>query len=173
MPKARPARRFPTIVFVLGLMAALCGGSCQNEAPEAPTPPGSTLPTPGTGSGLVRIQFLSATPEPGATVAGCGDQIAGCVGRIRMRFRLTPAATGSALFTRGWLFAAANLRACLSFEGGPLLLTAGASQDIDVSFDRADQCSVPIEINNMAFVIEGTVQVSSRQEWSVRYAFVR
>ena len=52
-------------------------------------------------------------------------------------------------------------------------LTAGAATELDVTFDRADDCGVPLDINHLALVVEGPVQVASRQEWSVRYAFVR
>jgi len=35
-----------------------------------------------------------------------------------------------------------------------------------------DACATPFEIATMAAVVEGTVEVGSRQEWAVHYSFM-
>lgn len=121
---------------------------------------------------MVRIEYVSATPEPGSTLAGCGPQIAGCSGRIRIRFRLIPALDGPALFTRAWLFSS-DRRACLTADGERMALKGGVAADVDMTFDRADDCGVPLDVSHLKFVIEGPVPVSSSREWGIRYAFAR
>jgi hypothetical protein len=63
------------------------------------------------------------------------------------------------------------MRACLSGETGGFPLRAGEAQTIEVAFDRSDACATPFEAAHLAVVVEGTVEVASRQEWSVRYSF--
>ena len=66
---------------------------------------------------------------------------------------------------------ATNRIACLSSRTGPMTLTAGQSRPIELVFDQSDTCGVPLTIATMAVVVEGTVEVASRQEWTVAYTF--
>lgn len=161
----RPGSNPGRLALVLGcsLWLAGCGG---HESPTAPTPAAPVVP--GASSGNVRIQFSDATPAPGSTVSGCGTDVAGCTNRIAMRFRLVPPQSGPVLFVRAFLHAS-NRQACLFTESGPFTLTAGQPRDLDIVFDRADRCGVPLTIETMAVVVEGTVEVASRQEWTIAY----
>jgi hypothetical protein len=127
---------------------------------------------PGTRSGPVAITFVEASPAPGSTIAGCGPRISGCVNRLRMQFTLTPSESGSVLYVAAFLHAS-NKVACLSARTGPMDLAAGQARALELVFDRADDCGVPLTIENMAVVVEGTVQVSSRQEWTLAYTFTQ
>jgi hypothetical protein len=64
-----------------------------------------------------------------------------------------------------------NLQACLWGEIEPFTVRAGAPLSIEIPTDRADRCGTPTMIATMAVVVEGPVQVSSRQTWSLRYTF--
>jgi hypothetical protein len=64
-----------------------------------------------------------------------------------------------------------SLRACLLGQAGPRALRAGEVERIDVSLDDADDCRTPADIRTMAAVVEGPVEVASRQEWGLRYTF--
>jgi hypothetical protein len=51
-------------------------------------------------------------------------------------------------------------------------LRAGEPQDVDVVFDvaaQSDRCHTPLDTTDLAFVVEGTIEVASRQEWAVHY----
>ncbi len=147
-----------------------CGG--HSAAPTAPTPPQDpTLQvTPGESNGPIRITFVDANISAGSTITGCGPRIEGCVGRLRMRFRLDPPSDGPALYARLYLHAT-NLVACLQGEIAPFTVRAGVPLTIDITADRADNCRTPTDIATMAFGVEGPIQVSSRQTWSVHYVF--
>jgi hypothetical protein len=114
------------------------------------------------------IQFRDATPAPGSTLAGCGAQGSACINRITMRVRLVPAQSGPVLYVAGFLHAS-NKQACLSTRTGPFALAAGEPRDLEVVFDQSAGCGVPLTIETMALVVEGTVEVASRQEWTIRY----
>ena len=47
-----------------------------------------------------------------------------------------------------------------------------ADRTVDVVFDRSDRCATPVTIRNMAAVVEGTVDVASRQEWALGYTLL-
>lgn len=151
------------LAVVSSFWLAGCG---DHESPTTPTPVPPVVA--GASSGNVLIQFSDATPVPGSTVTGCGTEAAGCVNRIAMRFRLAPTQSGPVLYVRAFLHAS-NRVACLSAETGPFTLTAGQPRDLEVVFDRADRCGVPLTIETMAVVVEGTVEVASRQEWTLSY----
>jgi hypothetical protein len=87
-----------------------------------------------------------------------------------MYFSLTPSQSGSVLWVVGFLHAT-NKVACLSAMTGPMELVAGQARAVELVFDRSDDCAVPLTIATMAVVVEGTVQVASRQEWTVSYGF--
>ena len=162
-----PAWFAPAVV--LGLLT-ICG-ACRNTAsPTGPTPAPPAAPS--AHSGPVTITLLEATPAPGSTVTGCGAQIAGCVNRVRMRFVLSPPASGPVLHVVAYLHAT-NKVACLSALTGPFELQQGQSRSVELVFDRADNCGVPVTISTMAVVVEGTVEVASRQEWTIGYLFER
>lgn len=139
---------------------------------DHPTPaPDPTLQvTPIDNTGPIRIAFVSANIAPGSTVGSCGAVIEGCAGRLRMTFRLNPPSDGPVLFVRMFLHAT-NLQACLWGELGSFSVQAGAPITIEVPADRADRCGTPTTIATMAVVVEGPIQVSSRQTWSLRYTF--
>jgi hypothetical protein len=126
--------------------------------------------TPGERSGPIRIAFVEANVSPGNTVTGCGPLIEGCTGRLRVRFRLEPPSDGPALFARVFLHAT-NLVACLQGEIEPFTVRAGNTLVIEITAVRADLCRTPTDIATMALVVEGPIQVSSRQTWSLHYVF--
>jgi hypothetical protein len=65
-----------------------------------------------------------------------------------------------------------NTTACLQARTAAFALRAGEAQTVEAVFDTAyhgDRCATPVEITNLAFVVEGVVEVASRQEWALRY----
>ena len=104
-------------------------------------------------------------------MTGCGRDGTACSGRIRMSFRLLNATGGPVLYTVAFLHAT-NLLACWRGETGPLRLEAGVASDVTIVFDQPDTaaCGAPADIATMKLVVEGTVEVASLQEWSVRYS---
>lgn len=151
----------------LALLAACGSETLPPTAP--PTPPPSDV-VPGASTGPTRIAFVSGDPPPGTAVSGCGQTATGCPSRVRMVFRLTPAATGEALRFIVFLHAASK-RACFMATTGPVSVRAGAAQSVEVVLDPSDSCGVPLAITDMAAVLEGTVELASRQEWAIRYSF--
>jgi hypothetical protein len=153
---------------VLLLVAALT--ACDDAPPTMPEP----SPTPDTGvhpgsrSGPTRILFVEASPAPGSTLTGCGPDAAGCAGRVSMTFDLVPTASGHVLWTSGFLHADTG-RACLTARTAAFDLRAGVPARITLAFDQSDDCRTPVQVATMAVVVEGTVEVGSRQEFSVRY----
>jgi hypothetical protein len=159
-------RQFATLAVLASL-----GPACD-RSPTMPSPPPDpqTQVTPLESSGPVRITFVTASSAPGSTIGGCGPLIEGCVGRLRLTFRLEPPTTGQVLGVRVFLHAT-NLIACLWTETGPFLLEGGVSRTLEIPFDRADRCGTPTTIATMALVVEGPSQVASRQTWSLTYTF--
>jgi hypothetical protein len=54
-------------------------------------------------------------------------------------------------------------------------LRAGEPQTVEIVFDAADpnpRCRVPLEFSHLAFNVEGTVEVASRQEWGLSYGLL-
>jgi hypothetical protein len=160
------------LVCVLFGALMLCGCDQQPTAPTAPTPPPDpTLQvTPIDSTGPIRITFVTANVAPGGTITGCGPLIEGCIGRLRLTFQLNPPSDGPVLYARVYLHAQ-NLVACLWGEIAPFTVRAGVPVTIELPTDRADRCGTPTSIFTMAVVVEGPVQVSSRQTWSLRYTF--
>jgi hypothetical protein len=151
----------------LALLAA-CGS--ETLPPTTPPTPSPTDVVPGMATGPTRIAFVSADPPPGAMVSGCGQNATGCGGRVRMVFRITPAATGEALRFVVFLHSDSK-RACFTATTGPVPVRAGEAQSLQVVLDASDTCGVPLAITDMAAVLEGTVELASRQEWAIRYTF--
>jgi hypothetical protein len=149
------------------LVSAACGG--PSTAPSNPPDPTPQV-TPVESSGPVRISFVSASISPGGTVAGCGPLIEGCAGRLRMTLRLDPPSDGPILYVRIYLHAT-NLIACLSGESGPFPVQARTARIVEIPLDRADRCGTPTTMATMAAVVEGPIEVASRQTWSIRYVF--
>ena len=87
-----------------------------------------------------------------------------------MRFTLQSASGGPAQYVRVFLHDMSQ-RACL-FAQTPALTLAAGSQTIEVVLDQADACRTPVDIRTMAAVVEGPVEVASRQEWGIRYRFL-
>lgn len=146
-------------------------------APPVPTPSPAPSPTPDPtqvvpteSTGPVRIVFAGANVAPGSTVTGCGDFIKGCRGRLRVFLDLHPPSNGHALYARVFLHAT-NQIACLLGQTGAFELEAGVPKRIEVLLDDADHCRTPVDFATMAAVVEGPVEVSSRQAWRVRYVF--
>jgi hypothetical protein len=155
--------------------------ACNGNEPAAPGP--VVVPTPpvgppelpgvtvGSASGPTAIKLVAADPMPGATIAGCGTHAAGCAGRIRMTFRLTPVGSGPVLFCVGFLHAA-DKTGCLQARTAGFSLRSGESQTVGVVFDQvdpSDRCRTPLDLTDLAFDVEGTIEVASRQEWALRY----
>ena len=137
---------------------------------QAPGPDPALQVTPIDNTGPIRIAFVNANVAPGGTVVGCGALIEGCTGRLRMTFLLTPPSDGPVLYTRVYLHAT-NLQACLWGQVAPFTVRAGVPLTIEIPTDQADNCSTPTTIATMALVVEGPIQVSSRQTWSLHYVF--
>lgn len=87
-----------------------------------------------------------------------------------MTLRLDPPANGPVLYVRIYLHAT-NLIACLWGESLPFPVQAQTARIVDIPLDRTDRCGTPTTIATMAAVVEGPVEVASRQTWSVQYAF--
>lgn len=159
--------------LVLGTMALLGLASCR-ESPSSPSRfPGAPAPgpvVPGSATGPTRITFVSADPRPGTTVSGCGNDVRGCPGRVRMVFRLAPSGTGPVLRFVVFLHAASQ-QACFVASTGPLSLRAGEETSLQVVLDPSDACLAPLEITDLAANLEGSVEVASRQEWTIGYTF--
>ena len=168
---AVPAHRYlSTAIAGSALLAALVFDGCGHTTTPTPMPDPTLQVTPIDNTGPIRITFVTANIAPGSTVGGCGGVIEGCAGKLRMTFRLNPPSDGPVLFVRMFLHAT-NLQACLWGELAPFLVQAGAPLTIEVPTDRADRCGTPTTIATMAVVVEGPIQVSSRQTWSLRYTF--
>jgi len=171
--------RVPAAVFVALALLAACGSERPTETRPSPTPsptpsPGLPGATPGRASGPTAIVLVAADPPPGATIAGCGSDASGCAGRVRMSFRVTPTGSGPVLVSVGFLHAA-DKTACLQGRSGPSALQAGEPQTVEIVFDRPDEggrCRTPLELTDLAFNVEGTIEVASRQEWAFRYRLV-
>ena len=124
----------------------------------------------GPGSGPTQIIFSTSQPPPGAIFTGCGPDTSGCAGRLRMRFLLRPSRSGHVLRFTVFLHDT-RLQACLFASTEPFDLRAGDDAGIDLILDESARCATPTAIATMAAVIEGTVEVASRQEWGVTYTF--
>ncbi|MCL4848638.1 MAG: hypothetical protein KJ066_18990 [Acidobacteria bacterium] len=162
----------PVVAIALPLVA--CSSDSSSRSPTAPSarqPAQAPQATPLEQSGPVAIEFLDATPAPGAAIAGCGSSMAGCVNRVVMRFSLRAQEPGPVLNVHAFLHAT-NLQACLLTSTGPFPLARGEARELALVFDRADACPVPLTIATLAVVVEGPVQVASRRTWRVTYTFV-
>jgi hypothetical protein len=155
-------------VWILFASAVLVGCNGQPAAPSRPPDP--ALPAPIDSEGPVRITFVAATIAPGSTITGCGPLIEGCASRLRMTFQLNPPSDGPVLYARLYLHAT-NLQACLWGEIAPFVVRARVPVTIEMPLDRADRCGTPTSIATMALVVEGTVEVDSRQTWTLQYLF--
>lgn len=156
--------------LAVAVTLALAGCDGDGGTPTTPTPMPSPGPVVTSRSGPVEIAFVDATPGPGSTVTGCGTRISGCVNRLSMRFNLRAQEAGPVLGVRVFLHAT-NMVACLTATTGPFALARGETREVAVVFDQSDDCLVPLTIANMAFVVEGPIQVSSRQTWALAYTF--
>ena len=125
---------------------------------------------PGIGSGPTQITFLSADPAPGSALSGCGRDIAGCRGRLRMTFRLLSPSGGPVLRMIAFLHGP-NKIACLTATTAPFDLPAGLPVTRELVFDPSDACATPVDMVTMDAVVSGPVQVEARQEWGVRFTF--
>ncbi len=171
--------RWLSLLALLGL--ASCGsGSTSPVGPPSPTPTATPTPTPapdprttaipGASTGPTAITFLGAEPPPGSTIVGCGPTLDGCPQQVRMRFRLLSPSTGTVLWVVGFLHGT-NIAACLSARAEGFTLEAQQPREVELVFDTPDldACAPPATIAHLAVVIEGTVEVASRQEWAVVY----
>jgi hypothetical protein len=127
--------------------------------------------TAGRATGPTAIALVAVDPSAGSTITGCGSDAAGCAGRIRMTFRLTPSRSGAVLWCVVFLHAA-NKTACLQGRADGFTTRAGEPRDVDVVLDvpdRSGRCRTPLDLTDLAFNLEGTIEVASRQEWAIRY----
>ena len=163
----RPFTPLPpaAVAVVLAVVLAACDDGASIVGPTGPP-----QPVPIEQRGPVAITFLDATPVPGSTLSGCGPRIAGCAGRVRMRFSLRAQEAGPVLHVNAFLHAT-NLQACLIAGTGEFPLGQNETRTLELVFDRSDDCAVPLTIATMAVVVEGPAQIASRQAWSVQYAF--
>jgi hypothetical protein len=147
---------------------AACGG--EPPSPTKPPTPSPTTVVSGLATGPTRIAFVSADPPAGTAVSGCGSNATGCAGRVRMVFRLTAVASGTAQSFRVFLNSDAK-RTCFLASVNTVSLRAGEPLALQVVLDPSDACAVPFAITDMAAVLEGTVDFASRQEWAIGYTF--
>jgi len=114
----------------------------------------------------------AASIAPGSTVSGCGSQLAGCLGRLTMTFRLRATTAAPVLRADATLHGMNNL-ACLAGTAPAFTLDPNVPHTLTMAFDRFDAtCPVPVDIRHMALTLTGPIQTDSRQEWSVEYRFV-
>jgi hypothetical protein len=113
---------------------------------------------------------VRADPAAGSVIVGCGTRIAGCTGRVVMTFSLTSSTGGPVLYVRASLHSISS-QACLIGATSGFQLPAGESL-VQVSFDQSDDCRTPVDVRNMALVVEGPIEVASRQEWGITYTFL-
>jgi hypothetical protein len=167
----RTSYRVLSAARATSLCAALIAGGCQRSA-TAPTPPG---PSPNVTeierSGPVRITLSSANVSPGATIAGCGPLVSGCIGRLQISVELAPIFDGPVLYVRAYLHSMRNGVACLTGNTGPFELRSNQRTNVAVTFDSADVCGTPDTMATMDVIVEGPVQTASRQAWAIRYVF--
>jgi hypothetical protein len=155
----------------LPIAAFLLLAGCASS-PTAPPPrdPAATV-TPIEATGPVRITFVTASTPPGGAISGCGRFVEGCAGRLRIVLDLAPPADGPVLYVRVYLHSMRNGIACLSGTTGSMVLNAGQHTTVEVPLDSADVCATPETMATMDAIVEGPVQVASRQAWSIRYVF--
>jgi hypothetical protein len=152
------------MLVYLGAVTA-CGGS--GPTTPSPRPQGPVLIEQ---HGPVQIGVISSSPAFGSTLTGCGNRIAGCAGRVRMRVQLRAQEAGPVLFVTAFLHAT-NQRACLIGRTPGFTLAAGEVRTLDVVYDETDDCLVPLALSTMAIVVEGPTQISSRRAWSMSMQF--
>ena len=162
--------------LLAAVLLTLCAGCGDGEpspvVPPTPVPtpdPGSQV-IPGASTGPTQISFVSSEPVPGATLTGCGPQIAGCEGRLRMSFRLLSPSGGHVLRMNAYLHSDRKI-ACLLAATGEFDLPSGTPLVVEVVYDQSDACVTPVTLLNMDVVMTGTTNVDGRQEWGVRYSF--
>ena len=168
-----PTRRHAALVIasfaLLASLVAACG-----DGPAAPSsvpdPNLQVTPTSDT-SGPIRLAFVSANIAPGSTVTGCGPFIEGCSGALRITLQLSPPADGPVLYVRIYLHSQRNGMACLWGETGPFVVRAGQPLNVEVPLGNADVCNTPETLVSMDGIVEGPVQVASRQVWLLHYVF--
>lgn len=168
--KVRPmmSRRAKGVAPFVGAFLAAC---VENPmTPPAATPNPNTQVVPIEGAGPVQMLFAGSSIPPGSTVSGCGSMIEGCKGRLRMVFELHPQSAGHVLYVRVYLHATSQI-ACLWGQTSALDLKAGVPARVEVSLEHADKCSTPVTLVSMDGIVEGPVEVASRQEWTLHYVF--
>jgi hypothetical protein len=163
---------------IVAVMALAVFSACGSDGPTEPVPSPSPSPTPGLpgaipgpGSGPTAIALVAADPPLGATIAGCGPDAAGCAGRIRLTFRLTPEGTGTALYGVGFLHAV-DKTACLTGRTAAFNLQAGQPRELEVTFDEPDlsgRCRTPLELSDLAMNVVGNIEIDGHQEWALLY----
>jgi len=117
--------------------------------------------------------LLAADPLPGSTIGGCAH-VSDCAGRLRMTFRVTPGGNGTVLFYVGFLHAPSKI-ACLQGRTTGAAVGAGEPQTVEIVFDQADasdRCRTPLDLSDLAFNVEGSIEVAARQEWALAYHLV-
>jgi len=65
----------------------------------------------------------------------------------------------------------ASKRACFVATTASFPLRAGEETAIQVVLDPSDDCLTPLVITDLAANVEGTIEVASRQEWTLGYTF--
>ena len=172
MPPLLPVlRHASTVSAVSGVLLAACGGNTPATPSPAPDPRLQVTPT-GDASGPIRISFLSANIQPGSTIGGCGATMSGCEGKLRVTLQLAPAFDGPVLYVRVYLHSQRNGVACLWGEAPGFTVAAGHTQTVEVPIDRSDSfCAPPEALVSMDGIVEGPVQIASRQVWTLYYVF--
>jgi hypothetical protein len=160
--------RMTAALLALPLLCA-----CGNDGvtlPPVTNPPANNTVVPINASGPVRVSFAGANVAPGSILNGCGPMIAGCQGRLRMAFDLVPQQSGPVLGVSVYMHAPQI--ACLWGRSPSFNVTAGATVHVEIPLDNADACATPLMATSMDVVVDGPVQIASRQEFTVNYLFV-
>jgi hypothetical protein len=165
-----PRRLAKGVPLLVGVLLGGCGEKATSPAAPSPTPDPKTQVVPIKGSGPVEMLFAGASIAPGSTVSGCGGMIEGCKGRLQMVLELHPRSTGHVLYARVYLHATTQI-ACLWGQTSPFDLQAGVAARVEVLLDNADRCGTPVTLATMAGIVEGPMEVASRQEWTLHYTF--
>ncbi len=158
------------------IAAAFIAGCVRTSSPTESVPPANSGPSasvvPNETEGAVAMSFVSADPPPGSRIAGCGANMGGCAGKIRMRFTAVSPGTGFVQDVSAYLYGTEKRIACLysnDLTSGPVELRAGVPQSFEAIFDRFDDCPTPETIRAVNLILSGDVATGSRQGWLLEY----
>jgi len=149
------------------ILAALLTAGCHDSIPTTPDV------IPGAAQGPAKIEFIRASPQPGAIVTGCGDTVRGCAGELTIWVRLLSRAGGPVSSVTASLHGQSKI-ACLAATAPPVTLRGNSYTEVQLRFTASDSnllCATPWNAVNLAVVSNGTIDTAGRQEFGIRYRF--